>query len=128
MKRLTRILSLVLVAAVCFTLAACGNTLSGKYKGSIGVSGLAESTALYEFSGKKVKLTVTGTLVGQQDTSVYEGTYEIKDNEEKDGLVIVLTFTGDDSSYSGTFSFSKGKNADGVEFIKIGSLTYNKQK
>lgn len=112
-------LALVLVMGVAM-LASCATKLSGSYSGELGGS-LAGAKATYKFSGSKVTLTVTTTLLGNETSKAFEGTYEIIDNDDK-SQSIKLTFEGDGStSYSGTKSFEKG---DG--YINIAGIKYTK--
>ena len=78
MKKSIRILAVVMaLLMVTLVFASCGKTLKGAYKAEIGLGGLAGYTAVYEFSGKKVEITKTATLLGQSNTTTLEGTYEI---------------------------------------------------
>jgi hypothetical protein len=98
------------------SLASCAKMLSGKYTCSV----LGVETS-YEFSGNKV--VVTAEILGFEKD--FEGTYEIKDNNEGK-TVIVFTFGDDDASkYAGEFDFSEGTE-DGKSYIKIGGVQYKK--
>ncbi len=128
MKNLARVLALVLVVAtLCLTLASCGKTLSGTYTAEAGLGGLVGGKTSLKFSGSKVTLAVTGTLLGSSSTTEYEGTYEIK--EADDGsMTITFEFkdnNSDTKDFSGTKTFSEDKDAG---TIKIGLITYTKQK
>lgn len=117
-KTLSLILAIVLVVGVLFTLASCGNTLSGTYK----AEGLI-STTTYEFSGSKV--TVKGELFGA--TISIDGTYKIEENEDGK-LEITLDFGDEENAgeFAGTFSFSKGEE-NGSKYIKIAGKKYVKE-
>ena len=116
-KIVSSILVCVMLLSCVLVLASCAKTLSGKYESDVfGVAG-----ATYEFSGNKV--TVTAEILGFEKD--FEGTYEIKDNDEGK-TVIVFTFDDDDASkYSGEFDFSEGTE-DGEAYIKIGGVKYTK--
>ena len=117
MKRSIRILAVALVAVMlCLSLAACGKKLSGTYEAEIGGS-IAGYTATYDFSGSKVEVTKTVTLLGTKNSTTIEGKYEIKDDE------ITLSFeTSDDDIKSGTFTFEETEDG-----IKIGLVEYKKK-
>lgn len=123
MKKFAKVLSLVLVVAmVCVLFAACGNKLSGTYKGKVDAFGLAGAEVVYDFSGSKVTVTATASILGFEKTVESDGTYEIAENEDGD-LEITFTFEDDDAEkYSGTFSFSEGE-----DYIKIAGAKYEKQ-
>ena len=123
MKKFAKVLSLVLVVAmVCVLFAACGNKLSGTYKGKVDAFSLAGAEVVYDFSGSKVTVTATASILGFEKTVESDGTYEIAENEDGD-LEITFTFEDDDAEkYSGTFSFSEGE-----DYIKIAGAKYEKQ-
>lgn len=116
-KTLSLILAIVLAVGVLFTLASCGNTLSGTYKADGFIS-----TTTYEFSGNKV--TVKFELGA---TVSVDGTYKIEENEDGK-LEITLDFGDEENAgeYAGTFSFSKGEE-NGEEYIKIGGRKFVKE-
>ena len=120
MKRIvSALLVCVLLAACVFTLASCGKTLSGTYKGS----GILSGTS-YAFDGKNVTITVEVPILDDIEIS---GTYEITKND-KDEDVIVFTFADDEEDadkYNGEFSFAEGTEGD-TKYIKIGGVQYNK--
>ncbi len=125
MKTLKRISALALVLCMVFALVSCGKTLSGTYTagGDIGIAGAKTS---YTFSGSKVTVNVTTTLLGSSNTKTYEGTYEI--TEAEDGtMTISMSFEdGDASEYSvSSKTFKEDKDAG---TITIGLVTYTKQK
>jgi len=128
MKTTLRVIALALVALMAIALlASCSKTLSGTYASEAGLGDLAGASVTYKFSGKKVTITVTTTLLGSKTTKDFEGTYEIKTAEDK---TETIAFTFEDSEakeYSGTFAFAEGKNDDGKATITIGLLTYTKQ-
>lgn len=123
-----KIIAAILVIAVLLcALTACGKTLSGTYSAEVGGS-IAGTKTSYTFSGKKVTITMSASLLGGTSTTEFEGTYEIK--EAADGTQSI-TFTFEDanaSTYSGTQSFSTGKTEDGVKRITIGLVTYTATK
>ena len=118
MKKLTKVIALVVVAAMlCLALASCGG-LSGKYE----ATAFGTGTEL-EFKGNKV--TMTFKFVGLSSDPV-EGTYKIS------GEKISFDFTSDDYSdnvndmlenFNGELDFEKG---DG--YVKIGGIKYNAVK
>ena len=116
-KVISSLLVCVMLLSCVLVLASCSKTLSGKYEAdAFGIAG-----ASYEFSGNKV--VVTAEILGFEKD--FEGTYEIKDNDEGK-TVIVFTFGDDDASkYSGEFDFAQGTE-DGKSYIKIGGVQYKK--
>ena len=122
MKIMKRVLALALVCIMVFALASCAKKLSGTYTAEAGLGGLAGGKTSYTFSGSKVTVSVTGSLLGGSKTTDYEGEYEI--TEAEDGsMTITFTFTDSDAKeYSGTYNFVENENS-----IKIGMITYNKQ-
>ena len=122
MKKSVRILAVVMVLLmVTLVFASCAKTIKGTYKAEIGLGALAGYTATYEFSGKKVEITKTATLVGSSTTTTLEGTYEIIENDDG-SMDIKLSFeTSDNEIKSGTFDFEEGE-----DYIKIGLIKYDK--
>ena len=124
MKKLTKVLALaIVVAMVCVALASCGKTLSGTYTAGGDLAGLAGAKTSYTFSGSKVTVSVTTTLLGSQKTTEYEGKYEIK--EADDGsMTITFTFENEDAKeYKGEYKFAENKDE---KTITIGLVTYTK--
>ena len=119
-KIISTILVCVLILGCVMTLTSCGKMLSGKYE-----CVLTESNrTTYEFSFNKVTRTVTAGALGFTKDTVTEGKYEI--NEVEDGkFEITFTWDVDGSEDIETVPFSQGEE-DGVKYIKIGLLTYNK--
>ena len=110
MKRIiSALLVCVLLVGVVFALASCGKTISGKYVESI------TKLSYYEFSGSKYTYCV-GENVRQ------EGTYKIDEESGK----ITFTYEIDGEKKTNTENFSSGEE-DGVKYIKIGLLKYNKK-
>lgn len=132
MKKMTKIFSLVMVLVlVCLVFASCAKTLSGTYSLGGDVGGLVGSNTSLTFSGSKVTVTQTVTVLGSVKTVESEGKYEI--NTAEDGTQsITITFNdnADDSAktYGGTQTFSEGKDAEGNATIKIGIFTFTKTK
>ena len=126
MKKIAKVLSLVLVVAmVCVLFASCGKTLSGTYAAGGDLGGLAGAKTSYTFSGSKVTVTVTTTLLGNSSVKEYKGTYEI--NEAEDGsMTITMEFEDSEASdYRVTNkTFKEDKDAG---TITIGLITYTKQ-
>lgn len=121
MKKTLRIIAIAMVAVMlCLSLASCGKKLSGKYEAEINVL-LASYTATYEFSGSKVEATKKMTVLGNINTTVLEGKYEIAELDDG-SMEITITFESDDDDIkSGTYTFEEGEN-----YIKIAGIQYNK--
>ena len=86
---------------VCCVFASCAKTLSGTYSLGGDVGGLVGSKTSLTFSGSKVTVTTTATLLGSTKTIESNGTYEI--TEAADGTQsITITFDdkADDSAKS----------------------------
>lgn len=125
MKTLKRVMALALVVVMVFALVSCGKTLSGTYVAGGDLAGLAGAKTAYTFSGSKVTVSVTTTLLGNSSTTEYEGTYEI--TEAEDGsMTISMTFEDNDASKYEVSSkvFKEDKDAG---TITIGLITYTKQ-
>ena len=121
MKKSIRILAVVMaLLMVTLVFASCGKTLKGTYKAEIGGS-LAGYTATYTFSGKKVEISKTATLLGQSKTTTLEGTYEIAEKDDGSMEITISLETSDDDIKSGTYTFEEGDN-----YIKIGLVKYDK--
>ncbi len=126
MKTLKKVLALSLVLCLVFALVSCGKTLSGTYSAGGDIGGLVGGGSSYTFSGSKVTVTVSTTILGSTKTVEYEGTYEI--TEAADGsMTISMTFEDADAkSYSvNNQKFVENKDAG---TITIGLVTYTKQK
>ena len=110
----------VLLVGAALALASCGKMLSGKYEADVGVAG-----AKYEFSGKKVTITVQ--VLGFEKS--YEGTYKIGENDDgKETITFDFDENKDVSKYEGTFLFAEKETDDGVKYITIGGVPYKKVK
>ena len=124
MKKTVRLLSvLLIVSMLAISLASC-TTLTGTYSATLDLA-IYETTTTYEFGlfGKVTRTVVEKAVVGDPTTVVTEGKYEIaEDPENAEELVITLTF-GDEST---TSSFVQGEE-NGVKYIKIGGIQYNKE-
>lgn len=128
MKKTIKILAVVMIIAMLsVVIVGCSKKLSGKWVSDpSGLGEVASSKTVYEFSGKKVTMTVTSTFMGKDSTETLEGTYEImEDNDNPDKLVIAFEFEGKDRY---TVSFSEGKNADGDKIITIGGVDFKQSK
>ncbi len=108
-KVVSSVLVCVLLLSTVFVLASCGKMLNGEYENALGVT--------LEFSGNKVTRKWDIPLVG---TTTREGTYSIEDSK------ITITY-GDDEENSGTYEFAHGQE-NGVDFIKIAGIKYEKKK
>ena len=122
MKRfLSLALALVLLCGCMFTLASCGNTLSGKYQLDAAVY-----TKTYEFKGSD--FTCVREAFGVSHTA--SGTYEI--TEDEDGNAFIAFTYGEDADEdakedAAKLSFVKGEE-DGVKYIKIAGIKYKAVK
>lgn len=117
MKKTLKIASLMLVLVMTvFVFASCGKTLSGTYKSD---SILGSSTTI-EFTGINKYKSVTDALIG--NNIVEEGTYVI----DEEAGEITFTFEQDGEEATRTSSFAQGEE-DGVKYIKIDGIKYNKQ-
>lgn len=125
MKTFKRVLALALAAVMVLALVSCAKTLSGTYVAGGDLGGIAGAKTAYTFSGSKVTVTITATLLGSSSTTKYEGTYEI--TEAEDGsMTISMSFEDDDASgYEVTNKVFKEDKDAGT--ITIGLLTYTKQ-
>ena len=122
MKKTVRILAVAMaLLMVTLVFASCGKTLKGTYKAEFGVGGLAGYTATYTFSGSKVEITKTGTLVGMSNTTTMTGTYEITEKDDGSMEITITLDSEDDDIKSGTFTFEEGE-----DYIKIGLVKYDK--
>ena len=122
MKNLKKFVALVMITVLfCMTMVACGNKISGTYSATGDLFGVAGSTTTYKFSGSKVTVSVSASVLGFEKNDSFEGKYEIIEEEGKQ--YIVFTFGEDDAdSYDGKFSFAKTENG-----IKIAGVEYKKQ-
>ena len=114
-KTVSAILVCVLLVGTMLTLASCG--LSGTYE---------NGTTKITFKGKTVTIVDEVTILGATVSKTYEAEYEIVDGDE--GKTIVFTYAeGADEhlALNGEKDFSQGEE-DGVKYIKIGILKYNK--
>ena len=118
MKKLVSLVLVCLLLVSCVAgLSSCGKMLVGEYKNALtGIS--------YAFSVNKVTVTVDNLMF---DDSVYEGTYELKQNDE--GVYDIITFTFENENaqklYGGDHSFAEGTE-NGVSYIRIGLVTFDK--
>lgn len=123
MKLWIRILSLLMILALCTAvLASCAKTLSGTYEGEVDAVVL-KYTATYEFSGNKVNITKKSTtILGTVNTVELSGTYEITENDDG-SMEITFTLDGEDEQIKGgTYTFEEGE-----DYIKIGLAKYTKK-
>lgn len=122
MKNLKRFVALAMITVLfCMSLVACGNKLSGTYSATGDLFGVAGSTTTYKFSGSKVTVSVSASVLGFEKNNSFDGTYELVEEDGKN--YIVFTFGDEDAgSYSGKFSFAETENG-----IKISGVEYKKQ-
>ena len=119
-KIISTILVCVLLLGCVMTLTSCGKMLSGKYELVLSES----NRTSYEFSFNKVTRTITAGALGFTKDEVTEGKYKI--NEVEDGeFEITFTWDVDGEEKIETVSFSQGEE-DGVKYIKLGIVKYNK--
>ncbi|MBQ4509931.1 MAG: hypothetical protein II984_04340 [Clostridia bacterium] len=114
MKNLVKVMAVMLVLVMAVAcLASCGKKLSGEYKEAI------TGNIVYKFSGSKYTQTIDN-IIG--DDTVIEGKYEIDEDAGK----ITFTYEVDGEEKSSTENFAEGEE-NGVKYIKIGILKYNKK-
>ena len=122
MKKTMRWIAIAMVALMlCLTLVGCAKTLKGTYVAEGDLFGIASGETSYEFSDKKVTITVKAGAFGFETSKSFEGTYEIVKADD-DTMDIVFTFGEEADSYSGSFDFEE---VDGG--IKIGGIIHNKK-
>lgn len=118
-KIISLVLVCVLLVGCVFALASCAKTLNGTYR-----LGDEDNGATYEFKGNTVKLTTTVFGFGK-DT---EGTYEIKENEDKE-LILTITWADDDDDASNDkktdYVLVEGVEGN-TKYIKLDTTKYNK--
>lgn len=121
-----RVLALALVVVMVLALVSCGGKkISGTYAAGGDLFGIAGGKTTYTFSGNKVTVAVTATVLGNSKTTEYEGTYEI--TEAADGsMTISLTFEDSEASEY-TVSNKVFKEDKDAGTITIGLVTYTKQ-
>ena len=118
-KIISLTLACVLLIGCMLTLASCSSILMGKYERK----GLLGTTTL-EFN-------IDGTMTYTKGSVSLKGTYEIE-KEENGEYEIEFDFGDEDEDtladlFDGDHSFSKGTE-DGVSYIKIGGVRYDKVK
>lgn len=110
----------LLLVGTMLSLVSCGNMLSGKYEYKL----TDDITTTYEFSFNKVTKTATSGIAGFTKTETSEGKYKINE-VENDKFEITFTWDVDGEEKIETLSFAKGSE-NGVDYIKIGGITFNK--
>ena len=121
MKRIVSlVLACVLLLGCVFSLASCATMLMGTYTNET-------LKTTYEFSGNKVTKKTPSLLGG---TTVYEGTYEIKEDAENEGKYTITFTWGEDADKEEdggvALPFSQGEK-DGTKYIEILGIKYTKQ-
>ncbi len=111
-KIVSLLLACVLLVGCALSLTSCGKTLSGEYKDAL------TGNVKYEFVLNKYTKTVDN-LFG--DDTVTEGTYKI----DEEAGEITFTYEVDGEKKTQTENYSYGEK-EGVDYIIIGVLTYNK--
>lgn len=123
MKKTIKLLAaFMVIAMLSISLVACGNLINGKYSSTLDI-GIYETTTTYEFGlfGKVTRTVVSQSLMGDPQTVVTEGKYEImEDPKNPKQLVIAFEFEDEDRT---TAPFVKGTEGDS-KYIKIGSTQY----
>ena len=128
-KVLSTVLVCVLIVGSLLSLASCGNTISGTYEGEVNLIA-AKYTVTYSFKGNSVEIKrqLSSDIVSL-NPAVVNATYEIK--EDENGNKTITFDYGDADTEDGmqeegvALSFSEGTE-DGVKFIKIAGVKYNK--
>ena len=115
-----KFMSIVLVVVMMLSLVACSKQLSGTYQAEFDIK-IMKYTASYTFKGDKVEITKKTNVFGVVDTTSFEGTYEIIENEDGSMEITISLKTEDDQIKSGTFSFEEGEG-----YIKIGKSELQK--
>ena len=123
-KIISTILVCVLLLGCVMSFASCGKLLVGKYSAEVDAR-LAGGEVTYEFTAFKYKKTTTSEVVGFAKETVVEGDFEIGEDEDGE-LVIVFTYEAEDGTKkTETYAFSEGEE-NGVKYVKIGIIKYNK--
>ena len=121
-KTISAVLVCVLLLGCVFALASCGKTLSGTYVFKL----TDDNKTTYDFSMNKCTKTTTMGAIGFTKSETVEGKYEINEVEEGK-FEITFTWDVDGEEKIETVSFSEGEE-NGVEYIKLGGIRYDKQK
>ena len=119
-KIISLVLALALLCGCAFTLASCGNMVTGTYE-----NGATKA----EFSMGKVVITDSVEFLGAVTSKTYEAEYKIEENDDGEKTI---TFTYEDGAdqhlvFNGTKTFASGEE-DGTKYIKIGLIKYTKTK
>ena len=124
-KIISTVLACMILVGAIFTLASCGNTLSGTYAGEVNVL-VAKYKVTYEFKGNDV--TVTSKLsssLGSIESNPIEGTYVI--GEDEDGKkTITFDYSGDEEAKGAAeegvaVSLNQGEDDNG-KYIEIAGV------
>ena len=128
-KVLSALIVCVLVLGSLLSLVSCGQTISGTYEGEVDLY-IAKYTVTYSFKGNSVEIkSQLSSAIGSLNPAVVNATYEIK--EDENGNKTITFDYGDADTEDGmekegvALSFSEGTE-DGVKFIKIAGVKYNK--
>lgn len=131
-KILSAILVCVLLCGTLFTLASCGNSLSGTYASDEIDIGVAKSKVTLKFGLASVTIeSMTENIVTGAKTTTYKASYKIAKNDEGE-RTITFTYAADSNEFDlfpdgNTFKFDEATTDDG-EQIKIGVYTFTKAK
>ena len=122
MKKTLRLVAvLMIVAMLSISLVSCAKTLNGTYKNENSFG----QTITYTFEKDTYVKKTTSNVFGAEITTTEEGTYEIINDPDNDGaLLIVFTTVSGDSTIETKESFVEGKEGN-VRYIKIGGTQYN---
>ena len=121
MKRIiSLVLACVLLVGCVAVFASCGKKISGTYEAEINAV-VAKYTATYDFSGSKVSITKKATVLGNVNTTNFEGKYEIAENDDGTMEITITLESEDDEIKSGTYTFEEGE-----DYIKIAGIKYSK--
>lgn len=124
-KIISTILICTLLLGCMLSLTSCSTLLMGKYEAEVDAV-VAGGKVTYEFTAFKYTKTTTTEVLGFEKSSVEEGSFKIAENEDGD-LTITFTYEVDGEKKTETASFSQGEE-DGVKYVKIGLVKYNKVK
>ena len=130
-KIISSILITVLLVGSLFTLASCGTFVVGTYEGEVDIV-VAKYVVTYEFKGNQVTVTSKiSSALGSYSSNPISATYKI--GEDEDGNKTITFNYGDKEPGEGAaeggvaLPFAQGTE-DGVSYIKIAGIKYNKVK
>ena len=121
-KTIKLVAALMVIAMLALSLVSCGTVLMGKYSATFDMA-VYEETTTYEFGlfGKVTRTVVKEVFMGDPETVVTEGKYEImEDPKNPEQLVIAFEFEGEERT---TASFVQGTEGNS-KYIKIGGRQF----